>query len=40
MKKFLREAFQGLFWAALVGITLFVHYFVYTDMPEFRYVGY
>jgi hypothetical protein len=38
MFKHLSECLWGLFWALLVTLTLFVHYTMTVDVPEFRYV--
>jgi len=40
MFKHLIEAMEGLFWALLVLLTLFVHYTMCVNIPEFRYVGF
>jgi hypothetical protein len=34
------ECLSGLFWALLVLLTLYVHYILCIDVPEFRYVGF
>lgn len=34
------DCLWGLFWALLVLFTLFVHYTMCIDVPEFRYVGF
>jgi hypothetical protein len=34
------ECLSGLFWALLVLLTLYVHYILCVDVPEFRYVGF
>lgn len=40
MYRYLGESLQGLFWAVLVILTIFVHYTMCVDVPEFRYVGF
>lgn len=40
MHKYLGESLQGLFWAVLVILTIFVHYTMCVDISEFRYVGF
>jgi len=38
--KYFKECVTGLFWALVVFTTLFVHYTMCMDIPEFRYVGF
>lgn len=40
MKTTLKQCGQGLFWASLVFVTLFVHYAMCVDVPEFRYMAF
>ncbi|MBN2225332.1 MAG: hypothetical protein JW765_11685 [Deltaproteobacteria bacterium] len=34
------DCLWGLFWALVVLLTLFVHYTMCIDVPEFRYIGF
>ena len=40
MKQIIWETVQGLFWALLILLTLFVHTTMIADVPVFRYVGF
>ena len=40
MKAQLKECLWGLFWALVALTTLYVHYTLCVDVPEFRYLGY
>lgn len=37
---YVKESAIGLFWALVVLVTLFAHYGLCNDVPEFRYIGY
>lgn len=40
MRNHLKECGVGLFWSVVILATVFVHYAVCVDVPEFRYIGF
>lgn len=40
MLQIIREVFWGLIWAIIILLTLWVHYTMCNDVPEFRYLGF
>lgn len=40
MALFLKESLAGLFWASILVVIFFTHYFLCNDIPPFRYLGF